>query len=69
MAQASSAQPAATNELLLVHVRQAPTAVVPMPADRLARLAQLAQAHAAQAHAAHPPPPQVGRHIALRAAL
>jgi len=60
MAEAGSAQPAATNELLLVHVRQAPPAVVPMPADALDRLAQLAQAHAAH------PPPQVGRRIALR---
>jgi|GEM_PF-5716696 hypothetical protein len=63
MAQASSAQPAATNELLLVHVRQAPAAVVPMPTDTLDRLTQLAQAHATH------PPPQVGRRIALRAAL
>jgi len=61
MAEAGSAQSAATNELLLVHVRQAPAAVVPMPTDALDRLAQLAQAHAA-----HPPPPQAGRRIALR---
>ncbi|NTU78404.1 MAG: hypothetical protein HGA45_03215 [Chloroflexales bacterium] len=61
MAEAESDGPAATNELMLVHVRQAPAAVVAMPAEALARLAALAAAHVA-----HPSPPQVGRRIALR---
>jgi acyl-CoA thioesterase FadM len=53
--------PAATNELLLVHVRQEPPGVVPMPAAALARLAEFARAHAA-----HAPPAQVGRRVGLR---
>lgn len=52
---------AATNEIMLVHVRQAPAAVAPMPPAALTHLAAMAQAHAA-----HPPPPQAGRRIALR---
>lgn len=59
MAEAEATGPAATNELMLVHVRQAPAAVVPMPPDALGRLAAMAQAHAA-----HPPPAQAGRRIA-----
>jgi acyl-CoA thioester hydrolase len=61
MAEAGDGRPAATNELLLVHVRQSPAGVVPMPAAALAQLAALAAAHAA-----HPPPPQAGRRVALR---
>ncbi|NTW02160.1 MAG: hypothetical protein HGA19_12880 [Oscillochloris sp.] len=62
MAEVGATTPAATNELLLVHVRQAPVAVVPMPASFVERLAELAAAHAA-----HPVPPQVGRRIARSA--
>lgn len=61
LAAAGDEGPAATNELLLVHVRQAPLAVVPMPAESIAQLERLLQTHSA-----HPPPPQVGRRIALR---
>lgn len=53
--------PAATNELLLTHVRQAPAGSAAMPPEPLARLGRLARAHAG-----HPPPPQVGRRVALR---
>lgn len=60
MAERGAAGPAATNELLLAHVRQAPPGLTPMPPEPLARLARLAQAHAA-----HRPPPQVGRRIGL----
>ena len=60
MAVVGAERPAATNEIVLVHVRQEPVAVVPMPDAALARLASLAQAHAG-----HPPPPQVGRRMAL----
>jgi acyl-CoA thioesterase FadM len=61
MAEAGASASAATNELLLVHVRQAPAGVVPMPDEAIERLAQLTTAHAA-----HPAPPQVGRRIAMR---
>lgn len=58
---AGTTEPAATNELMLLHVRQSPPGAVPMPAAALARLTELAGAHAG-----YPPPAQAGRRIALR---